>query len=183
MVLLKTPEVNLGWIAEDFELLGTDGKFYNLAATSGSRGLVVVFMCNHCPYVQTMVAKIVKDAEELKPCGINFIGINPNDATQYPQDSYEMMQKFVITNKIPFPYVVDQTQEIARKYDAVCTPDFFGFNAELKLQYRGRLGGTRQDSTLDTERELFTAMLEIAKKSEYHGTQHPSIGCSIKWKS
>jgi peroxiredoxin len=181
MVALSTPEINKAWKAEDFTLRGVDEKFYSLSDVKGDKGLVVAFICNHCPYVQSISTKLVRDATELKRIGVGFIAINSNSPTVSPDDSFEGMIEFSMQNNFNFPYVIDITQEVARKYGAVCTPDFFGFNQDLKLQYRGRLDYAEMSQLLDAKRELSIAMSEIAKTGEFKGDQIPSIGCSIKW--
>lgn len=184
MAALETPKVNKNWPAPDFNLLGVDGKYYDLTKVRGERGTVIVFMCNHCPYVKAIVDKLIRDAKELESIGITLIGINSNDVEAYPEDSYDKMKIFAKENKIIFPYVIDQTQKIARKYDAVCTPDFFGFDKDLKLQYRGRLDSAGKEKDLpNTKRELFIAMKDLAEKNICIEEQIPSIGCSIKWKN
>ena len=182
MVALTTPKVKKGWKVEDFDLLSVDGNHYNLTKVKGKSGLVVAFICNHCPYVKSVAGKIAKEAEELRKLGVGFVAINSNDTIAYPEDSYERMQIFAQQNNFQFPYLLDKTQEVVKKYDAVCTPDFFGFNSNLKLQYRGRLDSAKMDIVPDAKRELFIAMSEIAKTGEFKGEQIPSIGCSIKWK-
>ena len=182
MVALTTPEVDKGWKAQNFNLISVDGNYYDLDNVKGKNGLVVAFICNHCPYVKSIVDKIVKEANELKKLGIGFVAINSNDSISYPEDSYENMKIFASDHNFSFPYLIDSTQEIAKKYDAVCTPDFFGFNSKLELEYRGRLDSAKKDIVPDAKRELFIAMSEIAKTSEFKGEQIPSIGCSLKWK-
>ncbi len=182
MVALTTPEADKGWSAEEFILLSVDGNYYDLAKVKGYNGLVVAFICNHCPYVKSIVDKIAREANELRELGIGFVAINSNDSISYPEDSYENMKIFAKEHNFTFPYLLDNTQEIAKKYDAVCTPDFFGFNSKLELQYRGRLDSAKKDIIPDAKRELFIAMSEVAKTSEFNGEQIPSIGCSLKWK-
>ncbi|MSO13555.1 thioredoxin family protein [Rickettsiales endosymbiont of Trichoplax sp. H2] len=182
MVALTTPEADKGWNAEEFILLSVDGNYYDLAKVKGDNGLVVAFICNHCPYVKSIVDKIAREANELRELGIGFVAINSNDSISYPEDSYENMKIFAKEHNFTFPYLLDNTQEIAKKYDAVCTPDFFGFNSKLELQYRGRLDSAKKDIIPDAKRELFIAMSEVAKTSEFNGEQIPSIGCSLKWK-
>ena len=179
---LTTPKVKKGWKAKDFDLLSVDGNHYNLTKVKGKSGLVVAFICNHCPYVKSIAGKIAKEAEELHKLNVGFVVINSNDTIAYPTDSYENMQIFAQQNNFQFPYLLDKIQEVAKKYDAVCTPDFFGFNSNLELQYRGRLDSAKMDIVPDAKRELFIAMSEIAKTGEFKGEQIPSIGCSIKWK-
>ena len=182
MVALTTPEVDRGWKAEEFNLISVDGNYYDLDEVKGDNGLVVAFICNHCPYVKSIVDKIAREANELRELGVGFVAINSNDSISYPEDSYENMKIFASNHNFTFPYLLDNTQEIAKKYDAVCTPDFFGFNSKLELQYRGRLDSAKKDIIPDAKRELFIAMSEVAKTSEFNGEQIPSIGCSLKWK-
>lgn len=183
MVSLETPSCNFGWKAGDFDLPGVDGQRYNLARARGEKGLLVMFICNHCPYVKAVRERIVRDARELRQYGINSIAIMSNDPSEYEEDSFDNMKEVSQKYDFPFPYVWDQTQEIARTYDAVCTPDFFGFNANMELQYRGRLDASRKETAPDdASRDLFDAMVEIARTGKGPGHQIPSIGCSIKWK-
>lgn len=182
MVALTTPELAKGWKAVDFSLLSVDGEYYDLGHVRMEGGVVVAFICNHCPYVQSIADKIAKEAEMLRKMDIGFVAINSNDTISYPEDSYENMQIFARAHHFKFPYLFDKTQEVAKRYDAVCTPDFFGFNSKLELQYRGRLDSAKKDIVPDAKRELFIAMSEVAKTDEFKGEQIPSIGCSIKWK-
>lgn len=182
MVALETPPASLGWRAEDFSLKGTDGQTYTLHSTAGPKGLLVVFMCNHCPYVQKQLERVIFEASELKKLGINTVAIMSNDIENYPDDSFENMQKLAQEMRFPFPYLLDETQQVARAYGAVCTPDFFGFNADLTLQYRGRLDESWSQMIAEPKRELFEAMKEIAANGATDLPQRPSIGCSIKWK-
>jgi peroxiredoxin len=183
MAATETPVCNFGWKAVDFDLPGVDGKRYNLSSVRGPNGLLVMFICNHCPYVKAVRPRIVRDCRELKQYGIGSIAIMSNDPTEYPEDSFENMVKVVKEFDFPFPYVLDETQEVARAYGAVCTPDFFGFNADLELQYRGRLDASRKEAAPENaRRELFEAMVQIAKTGRGPREQIPSIGCSIKWK-
>lgn len=182
MVALTTPEVDKGWKARDFNLISVDGNYYDLDKVKREKGLVVAFICNHCPYVKSIATKIAKEAEELSKLGIGFVAINSNDKIAYPEDSYENMKNFALENSFKFPYLLDNTQETAKMYDAVCTPDFFGFNSNLDLQYRGRLDSAKKDIIPDAKRELYIAMAEISETSEFKGEQISSIGCSIKWK-
>jgi len=183
MVALETPELDEGWQAPEFELKATDGKTYTLQNVAGENGLVVMFICNHCPYVQAILDKIIRDMNELKKNGVNAIAIMSNDANEYPEDSLENMKKLAEEKTFPFPYVIDETQTIAKSYGAVCTPDFFGFNRDLKLQYRGRLDDSGMSSNPNTERDLFNAMMQISQLDRGPRIQEPSIGCSIKWKA
>ncbi|MFQ3307536.1 MAG: peroxiredoxin [Candidatus Midichloriaceae bacterium] len=182
MVALTTPEVDIGWKAVDFDLLSVDGKSYNLERSMGEKGLVIAFICNHCPYVKSIAIKLAKEAQELKKIGVGFVGINSNDYISYPEDSYDNMKLFAKENNFEFPYLFDKTQDVAKKYDAVCTPDFFGFNSNLELQYRGRLDSAKKDIIPNATRELYIAMSEVAKTGKLTGEQISSIGCSIKWK-
>ncbi len=174
---------DFGWKARDFRLEGTDGRSYALADVKGAKGTVVVFICNHCPYVRTTIDRIVRDLGELKARGIGAIAIMPNDVSAYPADSFASMKAFAAQHRFGFPYVIDETQETARAYGAQCTPDFFGFNAALELQYRGRLDSAAKGAAAPgTKRELVDAMREIAATGKGPRQQVPSIGCSIKWK-
>lgn len=184
MVSLTTPVCNFGRKAVDFDLLGVDGKRYNLASAKGEKGLLVMFICNHCPYVKAVQDRIIRDVSELKLHGINAIAIMSNDPADYPEDSFENMALVAKNLDYPFPYVWDETQEIAKQYGAVCTPDFFGFNSKLELQYRGRLDASRKEAApADVRRDLFEAMLQVAKTGHGPQDQIPSIGCSIKWRA
>lgn len=184
MASLETPVCDFGWKAIDFDLPGVDGKRYNLASAKGEKGLLVMFICNHCPYVKAVQDRIVRDVNELKLHGVNAIAIMSNDPADYPEDSFENMTLIAKQLNFPFPYVWDETQEIAKQYGAVCTPDFFGFNNQLQLQYRGRLDVSRKEAApSDVRRDLFQAMLQVAKTGHGPEEQIPSIGCSIKWRS
>lgn len=183
MVALNTPVCNFGWPAPDFNLVGVDGKRYTLADVRGPNGLLVMFICNHCPYVKAVLDRIIRDARELKAYGIESVAIMSNDPTDYPEDRFEEMQRIAREKDFPFPYLWDETQEVAKAYGAVCTPDFFGFNKDLQLQYRGRLDASgKQPAPPDARRELFEAMVQIAQTGEGPREQVPSIGCSIKWR-
>ncbi|TXI20400.1 MAG: thioredoxin family protein [Nitrosomonas sp.] len=184
MVSLTTPVCDFGRKAVDFDLLGVDGKRYNLASAKGEKGLLVMFICNHCPYVKAVQDRIIRDVSELKLHGINAIAIMSNDPADYPEDSFENMALVAKNLDYSFPYVWDETQEIAKQYGAVCTPDFFGFNSKLELQYRGRLDASRKEAApADVRRDLFEAMLQVAKTGHGPQDQIPSIGCSIKWRA
>lgn len=183
MASLETPVCEFGWKAIDFDLLGVDGKRHNLASAKGENGLLVMFICNHCPYVKAVQDRIIRDINELIPYEINAIAITSNDPADYPEDSFENMAKVAKQWNYPFPYVWDETQEIAKQYGAVCTPDFFGFNNNLELQYRGRLDASRKEAApADVRRDLFEGMLQVAKTGHGPREQIPSIGCSIKWR-
>ncbi len=183
MVALETPQAVIGWKAADFSLKGVDGKTYSLENARGPNGLWLMFICNHCPYVQKQMDRIVSTAKELEEIGVGSIAIMPNDTENYPDDSFDNMQQFADERQMTFPYVIDDTQEIARAYGAVCTPDFFGFNKKLELQYRGRLDQSWSNIIENPERELFLAMKEVAETGKTERPQNPSVGCSIKWKT
>jgi peroxiredoxin len=183
MVSLQTPVCDFGWKALDFDMPGVDGKRHNLATARGPKGLLVMFICNHCPYVQAIRDRLVRDCRELQQMGINTIAIMSNDPADYPEDSFDNMKKVAQEFGFPFPYVWDESQEVAQAYGAVCTPDFFGFNADLELQYRGRLDASRKEAApTDARRDLFEAMKEVALTGKGPAEQIPSMGCSIKWK-
>ena len=178
-----TPVCDYGQNAYDFNLTCTEGKIWTLDNLKGERGLLLFFICNHCPYVKAIIPKLVKITNTLIDHGINSVGIMSNDVNDYPEDSFENMGKVAEKNKFSFPYLYDETQEIAKKYGAVCTPDFFGYNATLELQYRGRLDATTMSATNNNlEPELLNAMIEIAKTGQGPVNQNASVGCSIKWK-
>ena len=184
MVSTPTPICDFGWPAPNFDLPGTDGKRHTLASIRGEKGLLVMFICNHCPYVKAVLDRIVRDAKELKQQGINCVAIMSNDPAEYPEDSWENMVSLAKAMDFPFPYVLDETQDVAKAYGAVCTPDFFGFNSRLELQYRGRLDASRKEAAApDVKRDLFIAMQQVAETGAGPAEQIPSIGCSIKWKA
>jgi len=169
--------------APDFDLLGVDGKRHDLVAVRGPNGLVVMFICNHCPYVKAVIDRIVRDCRDLSAQGVGSVAVMSNDPTEYPEDSFENMKRTAREKGFAFPYLLDETQDVARAYGAACTPDFFGFNAELELQYRGRLDASRRDAVPNARRELFEAMVQIANTGIGPKEQIASIGCSIKWKA
>lgn len=183
MVSLQPPVCDFGRKARDFNLIGVDGKRHTLESARGKNGLLVMFICNHCPYVKSIRERIVRDTLELQQYGINSIAIMSNDPAEYEEDSFEHMREVAQVFNYPFPYVWDETQQIAKDYGAVCTPDFFGFNANLELQYRGRLDASRKDAVADATRDLFDAMVTVAKTGKGPAEQIPSMGCSIKWKN
>ncbi len=178
----QPPVCDFGWQAPDFDLPGTDGKRYTLAELRGPKGLLVMFICNHCPYVKAVRDRIIRDCAELNALGIGFVAISSNDPGDYPEDSFENMQRVARDHKFPFPYLFDETQAVAHAYGAVCTPDFFGFNSDLGLQYRGRLDASRTSPVANARRELFEAMKAVAETGRGPADQIPSMGCSIKWK-
>ena len=182
MVSLQPPLCDFGWKAREFDLPGVDGKRYNLSNARGKNGLLVMFICNHCPYVKAVIDRIVRDCRDLAGHGVGSIAIMSNDPADYPEDSFENMKRVAREKGFPFPYVLDETQEVAKTYGAVCTPDFFGFNAKLELQYRGRLDASRREAVPGAKRELYEAMLQIAQTGEGPREQTPSVGCSIKWR-
>jgi len=184
MASLETPVCDFGWKAVDFDLLGVDGKRYNLASAKGENGLLVMFICNHCPYVKAIQDRLIRDVNELNQHGVNAIAIMSNDPNDYPEDSFDNMVRIAEEWAYPFPYVWDETQEVAKAYGAVCTPDFFGFNKQLELQYRGRLDASRKEAASpNARRDLFEGMFEVAMTGKGPKEQIPSIGCSIKWRS
>jgi peroxiredoxin len=182
MALTGTQICDFGWKARDFALKGVDGKTWALADVRGPKGTLVVFICNHCPYVKAVIGRLVEEAKALHGIGVGTIAIMPNDTASYPQDSFENMQAFARTHGFTFPYVIDATQEVARAYDAQCTPDFFGFNAQDELQYRGRLDASRTSLVPNAKRELFEAMRLVAETGQGPREQMPSMGCSIRWR-
>jgi len=182
MAALQPPLCDFGWKARDFALAGTDGKTYSLKDVRGEKGTLVAFICNHCPYVKAIAPRLAATAQELQAMGIGVIAIMPNDVATYPDDSLPRMMAFAERHGFTFPYVIDETQAIARAYGAVCTPDFFGFNAQGELQYRGRLDESKTSLVADARRELFDAMSEIVRTGRGPKAQKASIGCSIKWR-
>lgn len=182
MVRTETPVCDFGRAAPPFALPGVDGSIWTLERARGPQGLLVMFICNHCPYVKAIRERLIRDVRELKALGIGSIAIMSNDPRDYPEDSFPNMARVAIELKFPFPYVLDETQEVAKQYGAVCTPDFFGYNAALQLQYRGRLDESRKDPVPGARRELFEAMKQIAETGRGPAAQVPSMGCSIKWK-
>ena len=180
---VSTPIADMGWPAAPFTLKGVDSRFHSLEKLAGPKGTLVMFICNHCPYVKAIMPRILRDARELKLHGVNTIAINSNDDSTYPEDSFAHMKLLAKSLDLPFHYLHDDTQDIARAYDAVCTPDFFGFDGDLRLQYRGRLDASRKEAAPDdAPRELFDAMRLIAHYGYGPAEQHASMGCSIKWR-
>ncbi|MES9902731.1 MAG: thioredoxin family protein [Sedimenticola sp.] len=183
MVSLETPVCDFALPAIDFSLPGVDGNLWDLTRCRGQNGLLVMFICNHCPYVKSVRDRIVRDTRELKLLGINSVAIMSNDASLYEEDSFENMRKVAESFAFPFPYLLDETQETAKAYDAVCTPDFFGYNGALELQYRGRLDESRKEAApIEVRRDLFEAMKQVAETGNGPAEQIPSMGCSIKWR-
>jgi thiol-disulfide isomerase/thioredoxin len=176
----EAPRAAIGWAAADFALAAVDGATHTLRGLAGPRGTVVAFICNHCPYVKAILPRLIRDARDLAPLGVHVIAINSNDAVAYPEDSFEHMAK--LAPILSFPYLFDASQDVARAYGAVCTPDFFGFDAGLHLRYRGRLDASRKEAAEGTPRELFDAMRLVAETGRGPERQSVSIGCSIKWR-
>jgi peroxiredoxin len=183
VALTETPACQFGQKIIPFTLPGVDGKEHKLIDLMGPKGTVVMFICNHCPYVKAILPRLIEDARLLKQAGIHCIAINPNDATVYQEDSFENMKKLASTLQFPFPYLWDESQSVAKAYEAVCTPDFFGYNLSGELRYRGRLDASKREAAPEAApRELVDAMLLIARTGQAPATQVPSMGCSIKWK-
>ena len=181
---IQTPICDFGQKAHHFELKSTDNKILSLNDIKGENGTLIMFICNHCPYVKAITEDIVNDCNELKKIGINSVAICANDPVNYPEDSFENMIKFSEQNQFSFPYLIDETQEIAKTYDAVCTPDFFGYNKNLELQYRGRMRELKNLVPVrGGESDLLKAMKQIAETGKGPENQIPSAGCSIKWKN
>ena len=182
MVSLHTPAAKLGSSAPPFDLPGVDGRRHTLASVRGVNGLVMMFVCNHCPYVKAVIDKIPRDMRELASLGVGAVAIMSNDPALYPEDSFDNMRRIATEMDFPFPYLLDASQAVAKAYGAVCTPDFFGYNAQLQLQYRGRLDASGLNpGPADARRELFEAMTMIARTGQGPREQQASIGCSIKW--
>ena len=180
---VQTPICDFGKKALPFKLKSTDNKIISLEDIKGKNGTLIMFICNHCPYVKAITKEMVEDCNELKKIGVNSVAICSNDSVNYPEDSFENMIKFSNENKFSFPYLIDETQEVAKAYDAVCTPDFFGYNKNLELQYRGRLRELKNYVPVkDGDSDLLQAMKKVAESGEGPRDQIPSAGCSIKWK-
>jgi len=183
MVSLNPPVCNFGENAHNFDLPGTDGQRWTLEKCMGENGLMIMFICNHCPYVKAIHQRLLRDTAELKTLGIATVAIASNDVVNYPEDSFENMQRLAKELNFEFPYLLDESQQIAKQYGAVCTPDFFGYNNRLELQYRGRLDASNKETAAtDVKRDLFDAMKQVAQTGHGPKQQISSIGCSIKWK-
>jgi peroxiredoxin len=183
MVSLETPVCDFGRPAVDFSLPGIDGREWTLRECAGEKGLLVMFICNHCPYVKAIRDRLVRDTRELEQLGINSVAIMSNDPSMYEEDSFENMRKISEEFGFNFPYLLDESQHVAQSYGAVCTPDFFGYNATMELQYRGRLDESRKNAAdPNVRRDLFEAMRLVAETGKGPKDQIPSMGCSIKWK-
>ena len=182
MALTKTPICDFGKKADNFELKSIDNKIISLNDAKGENGTLIMFICNHCPYVLAVINNVVEDCKELENEGIKSIAIMSNDPSRYEEDSFDNMIKFSKNNDFNFPYLIDETQEVAKTYGAVCTPDFFGYNKDLELQYRGRIRELKNLKPIESsESELKNAMKMIAKSNNGPKEQFPSMGCSIKW--
>jgi len=181
MPAVNTPICEFGWKAKNFSLPSTDNDIIELNKARGHKGTLIMFICNHCPYVVSTLDEIIFEANELIKNEIKVIAISSNDVSTHPEDSFENMKQLSRDKNLPFPYLYDETQEVAKAYNAACTPDFFGFNSELSLQYRGRISNKKENSQ-KLQRELFWAMMEIAESGKGPVAQTPSMGCSIKWK-
>ena len=182
MVLTKTPICNFGEKTKSFELKGIDDQLHKLEDHIGKNGLLIMFICNHCPYVKAIIRDIVEDCKNLKKEGVNSIAIMSNDTKEYPEDSFENMKIFSKKFNFSFPYLIDETQEIAKEYGAVCTPDFFGYNSKLELQYRGRIRELKDLKPITSgDSDLYKAMKQIAETGKGPKNQIPSMGCNIKW--
>ena len=183
MSLTKTPICDFGKQAENFKLKSTDGKFLNLEDLKGKNGTLIMFICNHCPYVKAIISDVVKDSNVLSKLVVNSVAICSNDVVNYPEDSFENMSIFSKKNNFNFSYLHDETQEVAKKYGAVCTPYFFGYNGNLELQYRGRVRELKDLKPIrDGDSDLLLAMTQISKTGNGPKEQIPSMGCNIKWK-
>jgi peroxiredoxin len=184
MVSLETPVCEFDAPIVDFSLPGIDGEVWTSEKARGENGLLVMFICNHCPYVKSIRDRLVRDTRELLDHGVNSIAIMSNDPAEYEEDSFENMQKVADEFGFPFPYLFDESQQVAKAYGAVCTPDFFGYNKSMQLQYRGRLDASRKEAAADdVKRDLFDAMKQVAQTGRGPELQIPSMGCSIKWKA
>ena len=182
MVLTKTPICNFGEKAHDFDLRGIDGKNYSLKDCMGKNGMLIKFICNHCPYVKAVIKDIAEDCKKLENFGIKSVAICSNDQINYPEDSFENMIIFAKKHNFSFPYLIDDTQNVAKKYEAVCTPDFFGYNENLELQYRGRIRELKELKPVRSgESDLYIAMKQISETGNGPKDQIPSMGCNIKW--
>ena len=180
---IQPPVCQFGWQAPDFTLPATDGRTLGLADVAGPNGTLIMFICNHCPYVKAVLDRIIRDARDLQALGIGVAAVCSNDADAYPEDSFDNMTALAEAMAFPFPYLHDADQSVARAYGAACTPDFFGFDAAGGLQYRGRLDASGARPAQDARRDLFEAMKQVAETGHGPAEQVPSMGCSIKWKA
>ena len=173
---------DLDWQAPDFNLISVDEQYYSLSQLTGKNGTLIAFICNHCPYVIRIIERFVYESIELNNIGVSTIGIMSNDVKQYPEDSYEKMREFSLKYDFKFHYLYDSTQQVAKAYKAVCTPDIFGFNKDLQLKYRGRIDSkVVEEDNNDIKREMYEAMKLIKETNEGPSNQFNSFGCSIKW--
>lgn len=182
-MLLDTPVCDFGWKAPDFTLRDPDGNAFKMSEYIGEKGLLIAFICNHCPYVKAIGDRLAADTRELMAAGINVLAVMSNDYRDYAEDSPQNMKRFSAQYGFDFPYLVDEDQSVGKAYGAVCTPDFFGLNKDGVLQYRGRLDNKHMQGGDDRVRELVAAMMQIAQSGEGPKEQVPSMGCSIKWSS
>ncbi|MBZ4201349.1 MAG: thioredoxin family protein [Methylotenera sp.] len=181
MASINPPVCDFGWQAPDFKLMNVDGRDLSLAQVMGEKGLLLMFICNHCPYVKAILPRLIADCRALEKKGIHSAAIMSNDPRAYPEDSFEQMQKIAADMNFPFAYLLDSSQQLAKAYGAVCTPDFFGFNRHGQLQYRGRFDESRKETASQSSRDLYHAMCQIADTDVGPAEQIASIGCSIKW--
>ncbi len=182
MSLTETPICNFGEKAKDFSLFSTQNKKMSLSDIRGKNGTLIMFICNHCPYVKAIIKDVAKELKYLETIGVKSVGIMSNDVKNYPEDSFENMIVFAKENNFSFPYLIDETQEVAKKYGAVCTPDFFGYNQELELQYRGRFKELKNlKPVIKGDSDLKNAMKLIVSSYKGPKNQIPSMGCNIKW--
>jgi len=181
-MLLNTPLCDFGWKAPDFTLANPAGETFTMREKLGDKGLLIAFICNHCPYVEAIADRLASDTAELMEEGIKVLAVMSNDYTLVPSDSPSRMVEFAARHGFRFPYLVDKTQEVGKAYGAVCTPDFFGLNTKGELQYRGRLDDARMGDASNRNRELVDAMRLIARTGQGPREQSPSMGCSIKWR-
>ncbi len=181
-MLMNTPICDFGWQAPDFKLPDPTGQLHSLGSLIGENGLLIAFICNHCPYVKAIINRLVDDAAALQQRSVNTVAIMPNDYQNYPEDSPKNMIAFINRHHIPFPYLIDETQQAAKAYGAVCTPDFFGLNKDAKLHYRGRLDDAKMGPADKRQPELLGAMIKVVETGQGPKHQIPSMGCSIKWR-
>ena len=182
MALQSTPLCNYGEKLPNFKLKNVDESFVNQDMVKGENGTLVFFICNHCPYVKAITKKLINTVSEITKYGIKSVGIMPNDIVKYPEDNFENMKKFFNKNQFNFPYLIDENQNVTRKFGAVCTPDFFGYNSKSELQYRGRIAEMKNLEFVNNKNDLLDAMIEISKTQNCPKNQFSSAGCSIKWK-
>jgi peroxiredoxin len=182
-VAASPPVCDFGWRAPDFHLRAPDGQKITLGDIAGPKGTLVMFLCNHCPYVISALDRILRDTTDLMALGVGVVAISPSDIVTYPQDGPGPMAELAARHGFPFPYLFDETQAVAHAYGAACTPDFFGFNADLALQYRGRLDAGGRTAVPGARRELYEAMVQVVRTGYGPAEQIPSMGCSIKWKA